>query len=192
MKRAAKLTLVAALGAALGCASGAWAQVAPAAPDTATKLDLARRIVAADGGSEQFATTIKSMYGAINANLAKTLPPNQAQTVRLIQTAIESQLISLTPQLVEIGVHAYADNLSQEELRDMLAWETSPSGEAIRSKGPAILQEVLAQELPLITASMPTIMQKAIDRACDEAHCTAQDRQTITAAVNQAMKRRAS
>ena len=176
--------------AVLGAVSPASAQ---GASDTqAARLDLARRIVAVNGGADQFAATVKTMYRAINANLAATLPPGQAEAAQLIQTDLESELIGLTPRLVDIGVRAYADNLTQPELASLLAWEQSPAARAIHAKGPAILAEVLTQEMPLITAAMPGIMQRAVDHACAAARCTPKDRQTLTAAVAQALAKQAS
>jgi len=91
----------------------------------------------------------------------------------------------MVPQMIDLTIETYARDLTETELRDMLAWSQSASGRSIQAKLPTITKDVLAGEQPMMAALLPKIMHQTIDRACEEAKCTADERQTMVAMMNQ-------
>jgi hypothetical protein len=172
--------------AALTVASGAAAQT-PEAAVSPVKLALARQLIEASGG----ATQAENMFGAISSNIEKALPagasPEAVAMARKVQADLREELVGMIPQMLEITVQETASELSEQELRDNLAWEQSPSGQSVIRKMPRIMQLTLARELPMITTMVPRLMQKTADRVCEEAHCTPEQREQFAAAMSKAL-----
>ncbi len=93
----------------------------------------------------------------------------------------------MLPQIITLAEQSYADNLTEQQMRDYAAWLSSESGRAIRDKSVVISTQIMLGEAPLIRAMMPGLIQKAVERACDRSQCTAQDRSTLIAAITKAM-----
>ncbi len=179
---------LAAAGLASLCISAvAVAQtVAPAQLD-AVRLDLARQLFAASGGSEQAQLIVKAMYGQSNKILSQALPSDSTGMAARIRADVEDELISIVPQILDISARVFANNLTEKELQDQLAWIRSESGQSIQRKMPAVTAQLIQAETPLIAAMMPKVMQKALDRACEATKCTVQQRQTIAARMTAAL-----
>jgi hypothetical protein len=180
-----KLLLSAVAAAAvLFAAPLAQAQTAP--PADPVKLSLAHQLIEANGGAKQAETTVNAMFAGVS-KMFDGMPAEQSNVAKLAQKDLQDEFVKLIPAILDISANAYAQTLTEKELRDMLAWTNSESGRSIRGKTVQLNQQVIAGELPLIKQAMPKIMQKTVERACDEAKCTAAQRQQIAALVNQAM-----
>jgi len=172
--------------AALACTQ-ALAQAVPVNPPSAEKLELAKTLFEANGGREQAEQAVKAMYAGMGGAFSN-LPPAQQKMAGLMIHDMQEEVIALIPQIIDVSVRDYADNLSEKELRDYIAWEQSPSGQSIRNKRAAIAQEMMAQLAPLMSTMYPKLLKKVVDRACVEAHCSAQDRQVIVAAITKSIQ----
>lgn len=178
------------LAAALTVATGAWAQAAPPpSPVDPVKMDLARQIVAAVGGEKQAEIQIRLMFAAMQKAVAQSLPADASALQGPIFDVISQEMVKLTPQILEISTHAYAQAYTEKELRDVLAFETSETGQAMVRKTPAVRAEVLAETMPLMLKLMPAIMGRVSDRVCAEQHCTAKQRQAVAQALRAATTR---
>ncbi|HLZ76734.1 DUF2059 domain-containing protein [Phenylobacterium sp.] len=179
--------LVSAVAAAalLSAATFAQAQTAPPPADP-VKLSLAHELIEANGGAKQAETSVNAMFAGVS-KLFDGMPAEQSKVAKLAQQDLQDEFVKLIPAILDVSANAYAQTLTEKELRDMLAWTNSESGRSIRAKTVQLNQQVIAGELPLIKQAMPKIMRKTIDRACDEAKCTAAQRQQMAALVDKAL-----
>jgi hypothetical protein len=173
--------------AALMTTSSAGAQTpAPAAtPAVAVspeKLALAHQVIQASGGEKQMTTIMDSMYSAMLQPLIQSAQPAQRPLVEDIQQEMKVEMIKLVPTLMDSAARIWAENLTEKELTDEVAWLESDSGRSIRQKTPAIMQEMLTTTVPLVQKLVPGMMQRVMENACQRQHCSEQDRQAIAAA----------
>jgi hypothetical protein len=191
-------TLAGLSAAAFLSAGGLAAAQAPPAPDQSAsqpspeRKALAHELVAASGGEKQLTQVLQAMFNSINTVALRNLPPAQQRLQSAIQNELQTQVIALAPQLMDMTANIYAENLSDKELRDYMAWLRSDSGQSIREKLPVITSKSMQATLPLLMATLPKVVKTVIDRACDEAHCTAQDRQVIAEAMAKSMPKQPS
>jgi hypothetical protein len=163
----------------------------PAAVDPA-RLALARQVFEASGGAEGVRKQLAVMFDAIGKMTTAAAPAASADLARAMMKDISEEESKVVPDLIEDSAQAYARNLSEKELRDMLAWTTSESAQSIRAKMPVITQQLLATMQPHLMAMMPTIMHKTLDRVCQEQKCTPELRKIMADAVEKALKQRGS
>ena len=175
---------------ALVLMSSAQAQTgAPAKPD-AVRLELAREILTANGGAQAMEARMRALFGSIMTLTKSALPnadPKASETSQAVMKYMADEEIKAIPQLIDQTAIVYANNLSEGELRDMLAWSVSPSAQAIRAKMPLIMQQLIAEQGPLLKKMMSGAVTTAVDRACAEAKCTDAQRRTITAIAQKNM-----
>jgi hypothetical protein len=195
MKRIAAVVTALALAApmiaapAVAAAQAATAQ--SAAPDP-TKVELARKLIEASNGRHNAELMVRQLYSSMDSLLPANLNGDQQRLVKAMRADIQDEMLQLIPVIIDQSVQAYARNLTEKELTDMLAWQTSESGQSVSRKLPAITQEVLKAELPYIREMMPRMIQKAMERACDEAKCTAEQREQVAQIVADALAKRPS
>lgn len=180
---------IAIAAALLFCSAPAFAQT-PAELDPA-KVALARQIMEASGGVKQAEAQIDAMYGAMFSKMAEQMPKDQQVLTGSLQHAMQKEMHALIPPIVDITVNLYAENFSEQELRDVLAFQRSPSGQALIRKSPVIMQQAMVKMAPLILADMPKVMDAVMDDVCTEQHCTAEQRKMVQAAVSGSLKPRA-
>ena len=77
----------------------------------------------------------------------------------------------------------YAEHLTAQELKDMLAYARSPTAQSIRAKMPAITEEAMMHQAPLLKRMTSGAVKTAVEKTCEEAHCTADQRQALNAVV---------
>lgn len=177
-----KSILIGAAVAVAMLASSAQAQT-PDEP-SAVRLNLSRQILNANGGAQAVEVQMRSLFTGM-ANLAKGAMPSEnakaSQAAQAMMTYVVEEEIKAIPQMIDQTAIIYAKTLSETELRDMLAWTLSPSAQAIRAKNPAMMQELMAQQGPLLRKIMTGAVTTAVDRACTEAKCSEDERRTMIA-----------
>ena len=176
--------------------AGALALLAPPVlaqdqPDAA-KVALARQIVELSGGQEQVKAQMKMIFEAVKSSIARALPPEQGRMADLVYTDVEQELEQATPQLLDISVRTYAENYTDKELHDLIAFQMSDSGRSIAQKAPLVRAQALREMMPLMMSLLPQIMARTADRVCEELHCDARQRATIAEALSKAIQRPAS
>ncbi|MEO6340765.1 MAG: DUF2059 domain-containing protein, partial [Caulobacteraceae bacterium] len=122
----------------------------------------------------------------------RDLPPAQQRLQTAVRKEMQAQMIQLAPQLMDGMAKVYGETLTEKELRDYLAWLRTESGQSIQRKAPLLASRNAQVTVPLVMAAMPKVLKSAIDRACDEAQCTAQDRQIIADAMAKSMPKQPS
>lgn len=187
--RALVMLAVAALSA-LALVFPAQAQtVAPVQPDAA-RLALARQIMNANGGAQAMQTRMRALFGSVmtlTQNATPNADPKVAAASQAMMKYVVDEEIKAIPQLIDQTAVIYANNLTEAELRDLLAWSVSPSAQAIRDKMPVITQQLMAEQGPLMKRMIAGVMSKAVERACADAGCTDDERRTITAIAQKSL-----
>ncbi len=184
MKRLALILATATAVAMSGASWRAWAQT-DGAPDP-VKVDLARQLVEATGGEKHADDQMALIFNIIERNADQAASGLDSRLAAAFMDGLKQETVKLTPQLMALSERLYAQNCTEQELRDMLAFEKSETGQSMLRKTPAIQARALAQTLPLVMQAMPDIVRRAADHACAQAQCTAQDRQRLTGALSDA------
>ena len=183
MKRLA-LIVASAMAVALGPSPPARAQTDAAAELDSVKVDLARQLVEATGGEQQAEQQMELIFNIIGKNVDQAAAGMDGRLASAFLEGLKEETVKLTPQLMALSERLYAQNCSEQELRDMLAFEKSETGQSMLKKTPAIQAQALQQTLPLVMGAMPEIVRRAADRACEQAACTAEDRQRLTGVLS--------
>jgi hypothetical protein len=164
-------------------ATGAMAQGAPS-PE---KVALARQLVDASGGADQMKAMVQSLFRSIGSQLDATTPPEQRRFAAVITQKMQDRMIAATPQMIDATVQVYAENLTEKELRDYVAWQRSETGQSVKDKLPQIAADSLRVLAPVITQITQGIKQDVVDEACAQAKCTAHDKEVLTALMAKAI-----
>jgi hypothetical protein len=185
---------VAAAVLALCCAGSAAAQApAPAAPKAdPAKLELARQVFAATGGVDAYRARITAMFSGMSEMMKGVVPAGSEKLSNALMKDLVEEELKIVPQMIDLSAEVYAENLSETELRDLLAWTTSESGRAIRDKSPQMTQQMMVRTGPMMRTLLPSLMQKTLDRACEEAKCTPEVRKVVAEAMDKALKSKGS
>ena len=125
----------------------------------------------------------------IGKAMSQNMPASNAKLAEQMSRDIQDEVVGLLPSILDATSKAYAQNLSETQLRDTLAFYKSDSGQAVIQKLPLVTQQTMTEEMPLIIAMAPRIAQKTIDRVCEEAKCTPADREILAEAMAKAMSR---
>ena len=175
MKRV--LTISAAL-AALTLSSVAQAQTAPVPPPPATepvtpeKLALAREVFQITN-LQQLMDGMNTMVAGMTRSVTSKLPDPQQQKIAGFRTAMNEEMKAhFVPELIDQMSEAYAKTFTADELRGIVAFYKSPTGEALVQKTPTLMQNLM----PAVLRDMPELLRGAINRYCTENTCTADER----------------
>ncbi|HEY1427603.1 MAG TPA: DUF2059 domain-containing protein [Caulobacteraceae bacterium] len=152
---------------------------APTSSDAAERLQLAHQLFDLSGGEKAVDQRIDALMGLSSKLIAANSPPDAAKLTIAMQHDVEQELLKAVPALMDVGVRAYADNLTVQELRDYVAWLSTPSGQSLIRKSAAIHQQTLDAEAPLLSRMLPEMERKVSLRVCEEFHCTAAQRKIV-------------
>jgi hypothetical protein len=177
-------TMIAIALAAATCGA-ARAQTASVTPDPG-RLALAQKIVAASGGSAQSEAQMRTVFAAVEKSLAANLPPEARDWEGQMFDEMGRDMIALTPRVLELTAQAYAETFNEAQLRDLLAFQASPTGQAMVEKAPALRAQIISETMPLLMNEMPAIMHKAAAQFCEQKHCTAEQRSAMETAMSKA------
>ena len=143
------------------------AQIAP--PVDPERLELAREYVR----ESHMDVAMRGVF----ANMARSLPElrtaNSATDARARQfvSSISVGMDAAVPQLVEATTMAAARVFTTEELRDLVAFYGTPSGQSMVAKAPMMMQQVT----PAVFQIMPTVYRAAEADYCSHVTCTEAD-----------------
>lgn len=145
----------------------------------AVRTDLALQLVEASGGEKQADDQMALVFNLIAKNVDQAANGLDAQLSRAFLDGLKQETLKLTPQLLALTARLYAENCTEQELRDMLAFEKSETGQSMLRKTPMIQSQALVQTVPLVMDAMPQIVSKAVDDACGQTTCTPDDRRRL-------------
>ena len=179
--------LLTAAAASLVLATGAFAEPA-AAPDP-QRLQLARDLMAATGGVQAYEQRMRAQFAGLTTAMKAALPNETAATAQLRESVFNyfaDEQVKALPALLDAMAEVYAEHLSESELRALLVWSQSEAARSIREKMPAISQELIVRQVPLMMKLFEGVGKKAVDRTCAENGCTSEQRQALTTLIEQA------
>jgi len=176
--------IVGAAVVALWLAGPAAAQPASPAPD-GVRLRLAHEVIEASGGVESMRTRMTAIFDSIHKLTAGVVSPDVASLSDGMFKYVADEELKAIPQLLDQTAEVYAESLTEDELRALLAWTSSPTGQSIQKKMPAISQDILLRQQPLMKSMMSGIFQRAADQACADTHCTPEQQKQLVAMMSQ-------
>ncbi len=174
-----RVVMTSAALAVLMLCTAAQAQTPPAAqplavaePVTPEKLALAREVFQTTN-LQQLMNGMNTLVGGMTQNMTSKLPDPQQQKIAGFRTAMNEEMkANFIPKLVDQMSDAYAKTFTADELRGIIAFYKSPTGEALVQKTPTLLQNLL----PAMMKDVPDLMRGAINRYCAENTCTSEER----------------
>ena len=176
------------VGMALSAAMIAGASVAAAQPapppPTATadqtpidpaRLALARKLLDMQMSQMNLPSVLKSLDQQMLSQVMSQSPNANPAMQRRLETAVEKAQASIMPQMMDSMATAFARNLSQQELQDSVAFYSSPSGQAILHKMPAIMGEVVGS----LGQWIPRMREAMVESLCADNGCTPAQREAM-------------
>ncbi len=140
-----------------------------AAPDP-VRLQLARQIFESQGGMQTVQATMKSME---NSMLSGSTP----EVKQRMTDAMDGMVNALIPKLFDEMAGFYATDFSEDELKGILAFYQSPTGQALKEKAPLVAQQIGLTMVKLI----PRMQLSVLEKVCATTECTAQQQQQLAA-----------
>jgi hypothetical protein len=178
-------------GCALACtAAAAHAQPAPATPAAAAdeapvdpaRLALARQLVGLVKEQLDFGAVFKTVGDQMATAMQQADPKADPAIARRAIKAIGEAEEQIMPQIWEAATLAYARDLTETELKDSIAFYSSPSGQSIIHKMPQMMREMT----PAIMRLVPQMIVAAAKASCSEGGCTPAQQQMMDAMVARA------
>jgi len=172
---AAAASAVVMAGASVAAAQPAPPPDAPAAdqaPIDPAKLALARKLLEMQLGQMNLPALLKSVDDQILSQAMKQGPGIDEAKQRRIKAAIEQVQAEMFPKMMDGMAAAFARNLTDQELQDAVAFYSSPSGQAIVHKMPAIMTEAMSG----LIQWLPHMRQAVIEAVCADNGCTPAER----------------
>jgi uncharacterized protein len=161
------LRIAAGLAALSLIASAAQAQTA--APPDPQRLALAKQIFEAQGGAQNAVAAMKSMQKPM-LDIAKT--PEAKQRVAAL---MDSMAKTIMPHLFDEMAGYYAADFTEDQLRSILAFYQSPTGQALRANAPVLAQQIGGS----MARMMPKIQLSMLDKVCGQVECSAEQQQQL-------------
>jgi hypothetical protein len=160
-----KLIAFAAATAALTLLAPSLGQ-AQAAP-SAAQLALGRQIVEAQGGVANMSALAHNMSQSLMTAMGQNMPADQKQA---LQSAVDEVMVQMVPRALQISEQIYAGDFTEGQLKDMLAFYTSPTGRALAARLPEISQQTGAA----MQQMSPAIQLKMLTLFCQKTTCPAE------------------
>ena len=171
--RLARAMLFAAGLAALAAPALAQGAAGSGADQTSAPIDPERLALAREYVQESHMDAV--MRGAF-ANMAKSLPQKAADSAtgaktRQFMNSVSVGMDATVPQLVEATTQATARVFTTQELKDLVAFYRTSSGQSMVAKMPLLMQQMTVG----IFQIMPTVYQAAETDYCSHVTCTEAD-----------------
>jgi hypothetical protein len=158
-------------------AAGAHAQTADR-PDPA-RLALARQIFEAQGGAKNAQAVMRSM----EASMLASMPSPEAK--QRMTEVMEKMATTVMPRLFDDMAGFYAIDFTEDQLKDVLAFYKSPTGQAMMAKSPVLAEQMGGEVAKL----MPRLQLSVLDKVCSQTACTDQQQQQLAALKAQVPER---
>jgi hypothetical protein len=134
---------------------------------SAHQVELATRVFAAMHMERTMANVTQAMAPMMTRQfdtMAPQLTPAQRQALGV---ALNDMMKEMTGKLTAQMIPVYAATFSEKELNDLLAFYSSPTGQAVIDKTPLVMTRLQ----PAMSEMMPTMMARFRERVCAEVGC---------------------
>ena len=133
----------------------------------ARKLALAQQIYDIMG-APAFRATSRSLTSSLSVQLANSLGAHDAERAKAMVAAVGDGLTSITPQLQTEAVSRITRDFTADQLSEMLAFYSSPTGQLAARRMPLVLQQTVGSVL----GYLPQMMTGIEDSYCSRVKCT--------------------
>jgi hypothetical protein len=142
------------------------------------RLELARRIYDLIG-AQTMATSVHSMTTAMSLQFANMMDDRSEARAKAMVAAVGDGMNSIMPQVIDTSVSAMAHEFTEDQLRDILDFYQSPTGQVMLRKMPAIAR----QSNSAIVTYLPQMMAGVEDSFCSRVTCSSKERKGLEAAA---------
>lgn len=171
--------VAAAVIAAAQSGAGALAQAPPAAAAVdPARLALAHQVFEAIGGAD----TLRANMQAAMAAVSRQMPVGSSAMQKAASDAgayAQSQVVAAVPQIIRSAEQAYAENFSVDELKGILAFYQSPTGQALKAKQPAVTAAMMAALAPTLRRLQRRVIVHTLGELCAKNACSTEQRATL-------------
>ena len=147
------------------------AQAQTAAPVDPQRLALAKQIFEVQGGAQNAGTALRTFQ----KSMLDAAPSSEAR--ERMNQALETMTKTFVPRMFDEMATIYATDFTDAQLKDILAFYQSPTGQALREKSPMVAQQLGGVMVKL----MPKLQLSVLDKVCAETTCTPQQQQQLAA-----------
>jgi hypothetical protein len=147
-----------------------------AAPVDPQRLALAKQIFEAQGGAQSAAMAIRTIQKSM---IESTQSPEVRERMAKV---LEDMATNIFPRMYDEMAAIYATDFTDAQLKDILAFYASPTGQALKAKAPLVAQQMGGVMVKLL----PKMQLSVLDKVCSQSECTPQQQQQL-AALKQAV-----
>ncbi len=140
------------------------------------RLELARRIYDLIG-PETMAATVHSMSTSMSLQFAGAMDDRSPERAKAMVAAVGDGMNSIMPQIIDTSVSAMAHSFTEDQLRDILTFYQSPSGQVMLRKMPLVWRKGDSA----IAIYLPEMMTGVEDSYCSRVKCSAKERKGLEA-----------
>ncbi len=123
-------------------------------------------------GSPALRAQARSLTAGLSVQLATAMSTRDPAHAQAMVAAVGDGLTSITPQLQAEAVSRITRDFTTDQLREMLAFYTSPTGRLAARRMPMILQQTVGSVL----GYLPQMMTGIEDSYCSRVKCTRAER----------------
>jgi hypothetical protein len=138
------------------------------------RLELARRVYDLIG-PVMVGSTIRSMTTSMSLQFANAMDDRTAERAKAIVAAVGDGMNSITPQITDAGVSTLARNFTDQQLQDMAAFYSTPTGHAVILKMPLISSSATR----VMVEHLPEMMSGVKDSFCSRVKCSSRERKAL-------------
>jgi hypothetical protein len=168
-------------------ASASSAEPSAIGPVTPERLALAQRVVETAKLARGMSLVVDAMLGPFIQQIRSGDGADalKSYVVDLMKVEVADMEAKMLPKIAEI----YAENFSEQQLNDILAFYASPTGQALLDKQPALAREGQLAVAPLVPPMQRDMIDKLFEHVCQVQACTSAQRQQIEATRTQVLKK---
>jgi hypothetical protein len=139
-----------------------------------TRLELARKIYDLIG-PETMAATVHSMSTSMSLQFAGAMDDRSPERAKAMVAAVGDGMNSIMPQVIDASVSAMAHSFTEAQLRDMLTFYQSPTGQVMVRKMPLVWRKGDTA----IAMYLPQMMTGVEDSYCSRVKCSSRERKGL-------------
>ncbi|MGB8600852.1 MAG: DUF2059 domain-containing protein [Rhizomicrobium sp.] len=156
-----------AAGLALGLTFGAsWADTAPV-PPTAAQIATAKELMEASGAAQTLLPTQNLEAALVQAR--KMAPGLDDKTLAKLRQIVTEEFNAARPGLLEDAAKIYAAHLSEADMRALIAFYHSETGQHLVAATPGIMSEATPLITPIMQHIMKRVMMELVSTSDDKA-----------------------
>ncbi len=152
------------------------AESASKAPLDPERVAIARQIFDQIGAAN-LQSMSKALVSSMQAAMTKNVSGPDAERQHAMMDAVAASITYIMPKAVDATVDAMAEDFDTAQLKDVLAFYTSPTGRVMISKMPLVMQQTSATMI----AELPEMVHQMELRYCAKVTCTIAEQQAFAA-----------